>query len=157
MNKSNSGPSILIVEDNRVQQLVMRVLCEKFGFSAYVVSSGSQAIQAVKTCNGCYDAILMDWTMPVMSGADTTFGIRAIEAPTGVRTPIIAVTANAMPGDREKCLAAGMDDYLPKPFTPDEFRAMLLRWTYHAGTPNLKLWPSYKGQSRDDGSKMATP
>lgn len=129
MNTSNYSSSILIVEDDRVQQMVMRVLCEKFGFTAYMVSSGTEAIQAVKTCDGCYDAILMDWTMPLMNGGDTTRGIRQIEANIGLRTPIIAVTANAMAGDREKCLDAGMDDYLSKPFTPDEFRATLLRWT----------------------------
>lgn len=156
MNKSDSG--ILIVEDDHVQQMVMRVLCEKFGFIAYIVSSGPEAIQAVKTCDGCFDAILMDWTMPIMNGADTTAGIREIENLKGRHTPIIAVTANAMLGDSAKCLAAGMDDYLAKPFTPDQFRAILLRWTYHAGSPNLKLLPGYKANDQEgEGSTDRYP
>jgi len=147
---NNHSPSILVVEDDHIHQMIMRVLCEKFGFTVFIVSSGAEAIRAVSTCDGCYDAILMDWTMPIMNGADTTLGIREIEAVKGFHTPIIAVTANAMVGDRERCLDAGMDDYLSKPFTPDEFRAILLRWTHHSGQPNLKLLPGDKPEFRKD-------
>src|SRR5688572_28125966 len=109
MNVSNHRPSILIVEDDHAQQMVMRILCEKFGFTVYVVSSGAEAITAVKNFDGRYDAILMEWTTPTMSGSDTTTGIRQVEAVKGIHTPIVAVTAQAMVGDRQRCLDAGMD------------------------------------------------
>ena len=119
-------PSILLVEDDHVQQMVMRVLCEKFGFTAFIVSSGEEAIRAIKTCR--YDAILMDWKLPGMSGFDTTGAIREIENESGRHTPIIAVTAHAMVGDREQCIEAGMDDYLSKPFQAEQLIAIVKKW-----------------------------
>lgn len=135
-------PSILLVEDDPTQQMVMRVLCEKFGFTAFIVSSASEALTAFDTCPTCYDTVLMDWKLPDLDGIECAARIREIEARTGRHTPIIAVTAYAMAGDRQKCLDGGMDDYLSKPFTSNDFRAMLLRWTYNAASPNLRLLPS---------------
>lgn len=113
MNASNNRPSILIVEDH-VQQFVMRTLCERFGFTAYCLLL-TLSVRAQKrflrwrvaTCNRRYDAILMEWKMPIMDGSDTTCVIRKIDAVKGTHTPIIAVTAYAMVGDREHCLNAG--------------------------------------------------
>jgi CheY-like chemotaxis protein len=139
---NSNKPSILLVEDDATQQMVMRVLCEKFGFTAFIVSSATEALNAFQTCPTCYDAVLMDWKLPDVDGIECTRQIREIEAVTGRHTPIIAVTAYAMEGDRQKCLDAGMDDYLSKPFTANDFRAILLRWTYHAAKPNLKLLPN---------------
>jgi CheY-like chemotaxis protein len=121
--------SLLLVEDNQLQQRVMRIICEKLGFELHIVSSGEEAIKAVQLCDHYYDAILMDWRMPGMGGMEATAAIRKLEAENGRRTPIIAVTASAMVGDRERCLDAGMDDYLSKPFTPDQLRSILLHWT----------------------------
>ena len=121
--------------------MVVRVLCEKFGFTTFMVSSGEEAVRAVSLCPTCYDAILMDWKMRGMDGLATTAAIRKIEGKSRKTIPIIAVTAHAMEGDREKCLAAGMDDYLSKPFSSDQFAAVLLRWTYRSNKPNLRLLP----------------
>jgi CheY-like chemotaxis protein len=88
----------------------------------------------------------MDWKLPMMNGLDTARAIRASESVSGRHTPIIAVTANAMVGDREKCLAAGMDDYLSKPFTANQFKRMLLRWTNCTNLP-------YSNLSDDDSTQ----
>ncbi len=141
MVQSNYNPSILIVEDDGTQQMVMRILCEKFGFKVFIVSSGEQAVSAATSCASYYDAILMDWRMPDMDGCDTTRAIREIEANNGRRTPIIAVTANAMVGDREQCITAGTDDYLSKPFTPEEFREIILRWTVNTDLTDFERLP----------------
>ena len=141
MMEKNETPLILIVEDNAAQQMVMRVLCDKFGFTAYLVTSGEEALDALRACSTCFDAILMDWKLTGIDGGQCTRKIRELEAPANRRTPIIAITAHAMTGDREMCLKADMDDYLSKPFTADQFRAILLRWTYNADRPNLKLLP----------------
>lgn len=89
---SNEKPSILLVEDDLTQQMVMRVLCEKFGFTAFIVSSGAEALKAFETCPTCYDAVLMDWKLPDLDGVECTRRLRKIEATLGRHTPIIAVT-----------------------------------------------------------------
>ena len=93
-----------------------------------MVSNGQAAVEAAS--QGGWDIILMDCLMPELDGYDATRVIREQEAvrSTGQSVPIIAMTANAMAGDREKCLAAGMDDYLSKPFTQDQLRQTLRRW-----------------------------
>jgi two-component system, sensor histidine kinase and response regulator len=144
MNPIDYSASILVVEDYPIQQMVIRILCERYGLAVSMVSSGREAIKAVQVHDGCYDAILMDCKMSEMDGFDTARAIRKIEAAQGRHTPIIAVTAKAMVGDREQCLNAGMDDYMSKPFTAEEFRAMLLHWTHNAARTNLKLLPGYK-------------
>ena len=136
---------ILVVEDNIVNQKLVVRMAEKLGYKPDVVENGKEALTALT--KGDYAAILMDCQMPVMDGFETTRCIREREASVASRDspdestnrsntvpqstphiPIIAVTANAMQGDRERCLATGMDDYLAKPIKLDELRSALARW-----------------------------
>ncbi len=123
---------VLIVEDNSVNQLVAQRLVEKAGFSATVVDSGRLALDLVAKSN--FDAILMDCQMPEMDGYQTTAAIRQMK--TGSRIPIIAMTAHAMTGDRERCLASGMDDYITKPVRESELHELLGRWTAVSSSDN---------------------
>jgi two-component system, sensor histidine kinase and response regulator len=111
-----ASPRLLIVEDNEVNSRLAILLLEKLGYSAELARDGSEAVD--RFSSGVYDGILMDCHMPVMDGYEATKTIREIEAsPTWLRprSRIIAMTANAMTGEKERCLAAGMDDYLAKP------------------------------------------
>lgn len=137
----DSRPILLIVEDDICQQKVLRLLAERYGYDALFVGTGTEAINALNTCDTCFDAILMDWKMPQMNGIECTKQIRALEFSKGRHTPIIAVTAYASESDRRQCLDAGMDDYLSKPFDMEEFRRILLKWTFSPGRPNLKILP----------------
>jgi len=122
-----AGPRILLVEDNAVNREVAVGMLESLGCAAISVENGRLAIEAADTA--AYDAVLMDCQMPVMDGLTATAQIRRREQHTGaVRVPIIALTANAMEGDRERCLAAGMDDFLSKPFTQQQLATLLRRW-----------------------------
>jgi CheY-like chemotaxis protein len=100
-------------------------MLERFGLRADVAEDGEQALQRLRA--HAYDAVLMDCQMPGMDGCEATRRWRRIEADIGGRVPIIAVTANAVAGDREQCLAAGMDEYLAKPFDLNELGALLQR------------------------------
>ncbi len=114
---------VLLAEDNPVnQRLVMRLL-EKRGHSVTVVENGREALSAV--ARELFDVVLMDVQMPVMDGFEATAAIRAAEVPTGAHIPIVAMTAHAMKGDRERCLAAGMDGYVAKPIQPRELFEVL--------------------------------
>jgi signal transduction histidine kinase/CheY-like chemotaxis protein len=118
------GGYILLVEDHEPNVLVASVLLEEFGCSYDVASNGEQAVQKVESTS--YDAVLMDVQMPRMNGLEATREIRRIERKLGrERQPIIGMTAHAFSGDRARCLAAGMDDYICKPFSPDELREKL--------------------------------
>jgi signal transduction histidine kinase/ActR/RegA family two-component response regulator len=117
---------ILAVEDNAVNKKVITRFLEKAGFQVDVADNGLQAVAAVARVD--YDAVLMDCQMPEMDGYEATAAIRAAEAATTRHVPIIALTASAMASDRERCLAAGMDDYLRKPIDPVELFEMLTRW-----------------------------
>ncbi len=116
---------ILVAEDNPVNQRIAVRILEKAGYRAEAVSDGKQALEAL--AKNDYDLVLMDVQMPEMDGFQATMEIRRLEAATG-RTPIIAMTANAMTGDRERCLAAGMDDYIGKPMRLEELQKMIERW-----------------------------
>ena len=113
----------LVVDDDNASGVVAVKMLQKLGHHADYVADGAKAVQAFLP--GKYSAIFMDVAMPVMDGLVATRKIREIEAGTSLHVPIIAFTANVMPGDRERCLAAGMDDFLPKPFKQAELAEKL--------------------------------
>ncbi len=118
---------VLVVEDNPVNQAVAVAILESLNYQAEVAGDGKEAVEAVARAR--YDLILMDCQMPVMDGFAATAAIRRWEQALGrTRLPIIALTANVMQGFREQCLAAGMDDYLSKPFQQAQLQHMLRRW-----------------------------
>ena len=116
---------VLLVDDNAVNQKVGAKMLEKMGCRVDMASNGLEAVDAWARVP--YEIIFMDCQMPEMDGYEATAEIRRRE-PAGSRIPICALTANAMQGDREKCLKAGMDDYVSKPMKPDDLRAVLARW-----------------------------
>jgi PAS domain S-box-containing protein len=118
---------ILLVEDNRVNQKVACGLLKKMGLIPDIAGNGQIALDKIEDVQ--YDLVLMDCQMPVMSGYQATEAIRKKEKSTGHHLPIIAMTANAMEGDREKCIAAGMDDYLSKPVKAKALKEMLDKWS----------------------------
>jgi CheY-like chemotaxis protein/HPt (histidine-containing phosphotransfer) domain-containing protein len=122
---------VLVAEDNPVNQRVAARMLEKLGYEVDVASTGQEAVAAFE--RRPYDAILMDGQMPETDGFEATRLIRAREG--AHRTPIIAVTASAMSGDRERCLAAGMDDYVAKPIGPEQLQEVLRRWVPEASPP----------------------
>jgi CheY-like chemotaxis protein len=114
--------TLLVAEDNAVNQLVITGMLAKRGLEADVVTDGAQAVEALVP--GRHAAVLMDCQMPLVDGYEATARNRA----KGVRVPIIAMTAHALEGDRERCLEAGMDDYLAKPLRGEQLDAVLERW-----------------------------
>jgi PAS domain S-box-containing protein len=125
---------VLLAEDNAVNQKVATRILERLGATVDVAKNGVEALNAATRQR--FDLILMDCQMPEMDGFQATGAIRASEAPGGRRTPIIALTANAMQGDRERCVDAGMDDYLPKPVRSDELSLMLEKWVPRSTSPS---------------------
>jgi len=130
-------PRVLLVEDNAVnQRLAVRIL-EKFGCPLAVANNGQEALDILaREGANAFDLVLMDVQMPVMGGFEATAAIRERERETGGHTPIVAMTANAMKGDREKCLAAGMDDYLSKPVDIARLRDLLRRMPCGGSRPS---------------------
>ncbi|HET7722413.1 MAG TPA: response regulator, partial [Acidimicrobiales bacterium] len=122
--RTGTGRRILIVEDNEVNQRVAAALVERLGYVANVVGDGIEALEALD--RHPYDVVLMDCQMPRMDGYEATTEIRRREG--DQRTPIIAMTASAMASERDRCLAVGMDDHLPKPIRRDALEAVLGRW-----------------------------
>ena len=120
--KASRNKHILLVEDNEVNQDVAVSHLSGLGYRVDVAVNGAQAVKAVRSKK--YDAVLMDCQMPVMDGFEATAAIRKAEGKTR-HTPIIAMTAHAMPADREKCLASGMDDYLSKPVRKADLKDLL--------------------------------
>lgn len=116
---------LLVVEDNPVNQRVAVAMLERLGHRVEVAGNGHEAVEAVERF--AYDLVLMDVQMPELDGYEATRRIRALPQ-RAARLPIIAMTANALKGDAEKCLAAGMDDYLAKPVSSDALTAMLRKW-----------------------------
>ncbi|PVV07790.1 MAG: hybrid sensor histidine kinase/response regulator [gamma proteobacterium symbiont of Ctena orbiculata] len=118
---------VLVVEDNPVNQAVVKKMLEKAGLSPITANDGVEAMDAMHQEQ--FDVVLMDCQMPRMDGYEATEAIRDREITQGLmRTPVIAMTANAMAGDRERCLAVGMDDYLSKPVKPAQLENMLRQW-----------------------------
>lgn len=125
--KEFSHKKLLLVEDNKVNQKVTLGILKKLSLSADVAENGKEAVAKVK--EGDYDLIFMDCQMPIMNGYDATDLIRQYEKETNrSHVPIVAMTANAMPGDKEKCFVAGMDDYLSKPIDKTLFKETLFKW-----------------------------
>jgi CheY-like chemotaxis protein len=114
---------VLLVEDNAVNQRLASRLLEKRGHSVFVAGNGLEALEALEKEG--FDLVLMDVQMPVMDGLEATVAIRKKEGTSGIHLPVVALTAHAMKGDREKCLAAGMDGYLTKPIRPQELDELL--------------------------------
>jgi PAS domain S-box-containing protein len=112
------GLRILLAEDNHVNQILAARLLEKRGHHVEVASDGREALEKLKTAD--FDLVLMDVQMPVMGGFEAAAAVREMEKGTGKHIPIVALTAHAVKGDRERCLAAGMDGYVGKPIHPEE-------------------------------------
>ncbi len=117
---------ILLAEDNIINQKVALRHLEKIGYQADAVANGKEVLSALERIP--YDLVLMDVQMPEMDGFEATAAIRRKERATGGHIPIIAMTAHAMKGDRERCLGAGMDDYVPKPIQPQSIIDVIGRW-----------------------------
>ncbi len=124
LRKGGEGHSVLLVEDNQVNQLVAKAILTKLGYLVMIAYNGQEAVDLVKTHP--FDAVLMDCHMPIMDGYEATRVIRSVLNKPDL--PIIAVTANVMHGDREKCYSAGMDDYITKPYERHELLEVLEKW-----------------------------
>ena len=156
-----TGALVLIAEDQPVNQEVARCMVETFGCYVEVASNGQEALDALSKTP--YDLVLMDCQMPELDGYAATRIFRERETQTGKnqsgpaqairRTPIIAMTAHAMQGDREQCIAAGMDDYLSKPFNQDRLFAVLKRWLPSKSTTDIPVHTTGEDQTEQDQSK----
>lgn len=120
------GLRVLLVEDNRINQEVARGMLASLEVEVGIASNGQEALDAL--ANDEFDVVLMDCQMPVLDGYEATMQTRELEKTTGRRQTIIALTANALPEDRQRCLNAGMDDYLSKPFSIEKLKDMLVQW-----------------------------
>ena len=118
---------ILLAEDNKVNQMLAVALLKKRGYEVTIADNGREAVDLVKRSE--FDVVLMDVQMPEVDGFEATAMIRAMETMATKRLPIIAVTAHAMEGDRQRCLDAGMDDYVSKPMDPEKLEAAIVRWS----------------------------
>jgi two-component system, sensor histidine kinase len=118
------GRNVLLVEDNPVNQTVIEAMLRSLGFTVSVATDGAQAVRSAESL--IFEAILMDCRLPIIDGYEATRQIRQLPGCTDL--PIIALTANALQGDREACLSAGMNDYLAKPFKRTDLQQILQRW-----------------------------
>jgi CheY-like chemotaxis protein/HPt (histidine-containing phosphotransfer) domain-containing protein len=133
--RSKPAPlNVLLTEDNLVNQELTRILLEREGHRVTVVANGREALDALET--RAYDVVLMDVQMPVLNGFDATACIRERERGRGGHVAVIGLTAHAMTGDRERCLRAGMDDYVSKPIDPEKLFAAIRRARARGGRPS---------------------
>jgi CheY-like chemotaxis protein len=123
---------VLLAEDNLINQKVALTMLRRFGIQADVAATGGEALDALVGVS--YDLVLMDCQMPEMDGFEATRRIRERERGTR-RLPVVAMTANAMVGDRERCLEAGMDDHIPKPVRVADLHRALARWLPAGSVP----------------------
>lgn len=126
--RATDGRAILVAEDNPANAMVIELQLNRLGYHVHHVETGRAAVEAYAATPERYGLILMDVQMPEMDGFSATHAIRQIELTTGRHIPIIALTANALERDRERCLAAGMDDYISKPIIQNELRRLLEQW-----------------------------
>ncbi|SDU86057.1 Signal transduction histidine kinase [Pseudomonas corrugata] len=125
-SESGEGRNVLLVEDNPVNQTVIEAMLRSLGFTVSIAADGAQAIRSAESL--MFELILMDCRLPVVDGYEATRRIRQL--PGCSEVPIVALTANALQGDREACLAAGMNDYLAKPFKRVDLQHILQRWVH---------------------------
>ena len=128
---------VLLAEDDPVNQMVLHSMLLKLGCEVDIASDGAAALRAAQEFR--HDLIFMDLHMPVMDGHDAARQIRAWEREQGGYTPIVALTADALDGDRERCLEAGMNDVVTKPVSTAMLASVIERWTGHA-TPPASTW-----------------
>jgi len=143
------GPMrVLVAEDNPVNQKLALRLLEKFGYAADLAVNGREAL--LRWESAPYDLIFMDCQMPEMDGYEATMELRRRESALNrPRTAIVAMTANALEGDRDRCLNSGMDDFLPKPVQLDQLRQTLVRWSTHAAAMQTASMPTAVMQERE--------
>lgn len=151
---------VLVAEDHPINQMVALLLLQEMGFEAHIADNGNKVLDLIKRIP--YSIIFMDCQMPEMDGYQTTRTIRKQETRTGKRIPIIAMTAHAIEGNRDECIAAGMDDYVSKPIDPVQLKAILDKWL-PAQEPTkgvqIKLEPierEQKTQSIEGGAEATT-
>jgi CheY-like chemotaxis protein len=139
--RNEGRPRALIADDNRINQRILASFVDRLGYDADVVGDGIEAVRAAR--EGGFAVILLDWEMPKMDGLTTTRMIRTIEEARGLRTPIVAVTAHGLRGDREACIAAGMDEHVTKPVIFAELDRVISRVTVRqrAAAPTLPAPP----------------
>jgi CheY-like chemotaxis protein len=130
---ASSGARILLAEDNVVNQRVARAILERAGHTVVVASTGESAVSTWH--EQPFDVVLMDVQMPDIDGFQATALIREKEKVSGTHTPIIAMTAHAMSGDRERCLEAGMDDYISKPIRGSVLLDLVMKYSLLQGLP----------------------
>jgi two-component system, sensor histidine kinase and response regulator len=127
IGREPEGPRALVVEDNVVNQKVAALLLRKYGCRVEVASNGEEAVELVR--RQCFDLVFMDCRMPVMDGCEATRRIRAMDREWASSMPIVAMTADTMPGDHQRCLDAGMSDFLSKPVLGIDLEAMIQKWS----------------------------
>ncbi|EDZ63257.1 multi-sensor hybrid histidine kinase [Sulfurimonas gotlandica GD1] len=156
----DKNTKVLLVEDNQTNQIVAQGILNSFGLNADVANNGIEALELLKDSAKKYDVVLMDCQMPELDGYDTTRAIRDAKAGKAyISIPIIAMTANAMAGDKEKCSIAGMDDYLSKPLDPELLRSTLAKWLLkkdkveNNSKKELLLWDEKNALNRLGGSE----
>jgi signal transduction histidine kinase/CheY-like chemotaxis protein/HPt (histidine-containing phosphotransfer) domain-containing protein len=146
------GDRLLVVEDNAVNQRVLEAMLGKRGFAVDCAGNGREALSMLAA--GDYELVFMDCQMPEMDGYQATGAIRAAEEGRDEHLPVVAMTAHALKGDRERCLAAGMDDYLSKPLRPHELDAVLERWLGAAPRPAAPVLAAADGDALVDEARM---
>jgi PAS domain S-box-containing protein len=144
--QKRQGLRLLLAEDNPINQRLAVILLQKAGFSVDAVENGTQAVEQVQKKR--YHAVLMDVQMPEMDGFEATTRIRQLEGSTG-HIPIIAMTADALKGDRERCLNAGMDDYVSKPLDPPTLMKIIDQWTQEGAEHSSRVATTIQSEVQD--------
>ena len=150
-----AAPLVLVVEDSAVNRVVAGHVLERSGFRAHLVEDAREALRALQAQR--YDAVLMDCQMPGMDGYEATAELRRRESATSRHTPVIAMTAHAMTGDRERCLSAGMDDYITKPVRSQTLVEVLRRWVPARRDARDDDTPATGEAPRDPGAVVQAP